>query len=39
VALNDGSDFGGYGQCARLNFATTPEILTDVLDRIERAVR
>jgi cystathionine beta-lyase len=39
VALNDGSDFGGYGQCARLNFATTPEILTDVLERIERAVR
>jgi cystathionine beta-lyase len=39
VALNDGNDFGGYPHCARLNFATTPAILSEILDRIENAVR
>lgn len=38
VALNDGADFGGYPHCARLNFATTPAILQEILERIERAV-
>jgi cystathionine beta-lyase len=39
VALNDGNDFGWYPHCARLNFATTPGILGEILERIERAVR
>ncbi len=39
VALNDGADFGGDSCCARLNFATTPAILQEILDRIERAIR
>ncbi len=34
VALNDGADFGGDGHCARLNFATTPAILTEICERI-----
>jgi cystathionine beta-lyase len=38
VALNDGADFGGGSHCARLNFATTPAILSEILDRIGRAV-
>lgn len=38
VALNDGSDFGGDSHCARLNFATTPAILEEILDRIAGAV-
>lgn len=39
IGLNDGNDFGGDGHCARLNFATTPAILAEILERIERAVR
>lgn len=38
VALNDGTDFGGDSHCARLNFATTPAILAEICERIERAV-
>jgi cystathionine beta-lyase len=38
VALNDGADFAGGPHCARLNFATTPEILAEICDRIGRAV-
>jgi cystathionine beta-lyase len=38
VALNDGTDFGDGGHCARLNFATTPAILGEIFDRIEQAV-
>ncbi len=38
VALNDGADFAGGSQCARLNFATTPEILAEICSRIERAL-
>jgi cystathionine beta-lyase len=38
VALNDGNDFGGDSHCARLNFATTPAILQEILGRVERAV-
>jgi cystathionine beta-lyase len=38
VALNDGADFGDDGHCARLNFATTPDILSEIFDRIEQAV-
>lgn len=38
VALNDGTDFGREGQCARLNFATTPAILAEICERIARAV-
>ncbi len=37
VALNDGTDFGGDGYCARLNFATAPAILAEVNERIARA--
>lgn len=37
VALNDGAFFGNPA-CARLNFATSPEILHEALTRIERAV-
>lgn len=38
VALSDGSDFGGGGHCARLNFATTPAILSQICERIARAL-
>jgi cystathionine beta-lyase len=38
VALNDGADFGREGQCARLNFATTPSILQEICERIALAV-
>jgi len=38
VALNDGADFGRAGHCARLNFATTPAILSEICERIARAV-
>ncbi len=38
VALNDGASFGGADQCARLNFATTPAILDEILKRIAAAV-
>jgi len=38
VALNDGTDFGGDGHCARLNFATTPTILAEICERIARAI-
>ncbi|NNN19674.1 MAG: pyridoxal phosphate-dependent aminotransferase [Acidimicrobiaceae bacterium] len=38
VALSDGSDFGEPGiGWARLNFATQPEILQEILDRISSA--
>lgn len=40
VALSKGTDFGPRGAgFARLNFATTPELLDEILDRIVRAVR
>lgn len=39
VGLNDGNDFGGDGHCARLNFATTPALLTEICERIAAAVR
>ena len=40
VALNDGPPFGpGYEGFVRLNFATSPEILEDALERIARAAR
>lgn len=39
VALSSGLDFGAAGAgCARLNFATTPELLDEIVDRIVRAV-
>ena len=38
VALSDGAEFGGGPQCARLNFATPPAILDEVLVRIGRAL-
>jgi cystathionine beta-lyase len=39
VGLNPGSDFGPGGEtCVRLNFATSPEILGRVLNRMERAL-
>ncbi len=38
VALNAGPDFGGGESFARLNFATTPELLTEILERIAAAV-
>ena len=38
VALNDGPSFGeGYEGFVRLNFATSPEILNEAVDRIVRA--
>ncbi|HZU19563.1 MAG TPA: PatB family C-S lyase [Candidatus Dormibacteraeota bacterium] len=40
VALNAGEDFGpGYERCARLNFATSPEILERILGRMGEALR
>jgi cystathionine beta-lyase len=38
VALSDGREFGAGGEdCVRLNFATSAEILGDVLRRLERS--
>lgn len=38
VALNEGTTFGNGGRgCARLNFATSREVLAEALDRIETA--
>lgn len=38
VAVSDGSDFGaGYSRWARLNFATAPDILDEILGRITGA--
>lgn len=34
VALNDGAAFGGDAGCARLNFATSPAILSEICERI-----
>jgi cysteine-S-conjugate beta-lyase len=39
VALNDGNDFGEGGHCARLNFATSPALLQEILERIESSLR
>ncbi|MBT5849863.1 MAG: pyridoxal phosphate-dependent aminotransferase, partial [Acidimicrobiaceae bacterium] len=40
LALNRGMDFGSNSEgFARLNFATTPEILDMVIDRIVNAVK
>jgi bifunctional pyridoxal-dependent enzyme with beta-cystathionase and maltose regulon repressor activities len=39
VALNAGETFGPYPHCVRLNFATTPAILDQILDRMVAAVR
>jgi cysteine-S-conjugate beta-lyase len=40
VALSDGAAFGaGFEQCARLNFATSPALLDEIIDRMVRAVR
>lgn len=38
VALNDGGEFGGDSHCARLNFATAPAILSQICERIARAL-
>ena len=39
VALSDGPTFGAPGQgCTRLNFATSPEILEEILSRLDRAL-
>ncbi|HLH67665.1 MAG TPA: PatB family C-S lyase [Candidatus Dormibacteraeota bacterium] len=40
VGLNAGEDFGpGYERCVRLNFATSPEILEEILARAGEALR
>lgn len=40
VALNDGATFGaGYEGFVRLNFATSPDILTEVVERMGRSLR
>jgi cystathionine beta-lyase len=40
VALSDGAAFGaGFEPCARLNFATSPALLDEILDRMARAIR
>jgi cystathionine beta-lyase len=40
VALNGGQHFGdGYSECVRLNFGTSPAILSEILARIVDAVR
>ncbi|MCC6174838.1 MAG: pyridoxal phosphate-dependent aminotransferase [Chloroflexi bacterium] len=40
VGLNDGADFGETGQgCVRLNFATSGEILSQILQRMGQAVQ
>ncbi len=38
VALNAGPDFGGDPWFARLNFATTPGMLSEMLERLAQAV-
>jgi cystathionine beta-lyase len=38
VALSDGAEFGGPPSCVRLNFATTPALLDELLERMARAV-
>jgi cystathionine beta-lyase len=39
VALSRGRDFGPTGAaCVRLNFGTTPEILTEVVERMRRSL-
>ena len=39
VALSEGSDFGGPGQGhVRLNFATSTEILEEILSRLSKAL-
>jgi cysteine-S-conjugate beta-lyase len=39
VGLSDGAEFGPPGQgCVRLNFATSPRILDEILERMARAV-
>jgi cysteine-S-conjugate beta-lyase len=40
IGLSDGTDFGPLGEgCARLNFATAPAILDEILDRLVSAIR
>jgi cystathionine beta-lyase len=40
VALSDGAAFGkGFEQYARLNFATSPALLDEIIDRMVRAIR
>lgn len=40
IELSPGADFGpGNGHYARLNFATTTEVLTDITDRISRSLQ
>ena len=40
VALNDGADFGTEGKgFVRMNFATSSEILTSILERMDKALR
>lgn len=40
VALNEGATFGSGGEHhARLNFATSPEILAEAVDRLSAAIR
>ncbi len=40
VALSEGGNFGsGFGHFVRLNFATSREILSAVLDRMEKAIQ
>ena len=40
VALSEGRNFGeNFGDWARLNFATSRELLAEILDRMETAVR
>ncbi|MBI4280346.1 MAG: aminotransferase class I/II-fold pyridoxal phosphate-dependent enzyme, partial [Armatimonadetes bacterium] len=38
VALNDGDEFGGDAHCARLNFAATPAILSEICERVAGAL-
>jgi cystathionine beta-lyase len=40
VALSDGAFFGaGFERCARLNFATSPALLSEIVERMIDAVR
>ena len=40
IGLNDGAEFGPPGEgCVRLNFATAPAILDEILERFVSAVR
>ena len=40
IGLNNGADFGKLGEgCVRLNFATSPEILNQIFERMAGAVR